>query len=108
MGEKMSELKKEATKLCRVGKKETIERQHIELCVEEFETLLHGGTINLLENDDGEVILTIQGINTYKELESDLCSHSLNKRIALRENILERYDNSEYCERDIINNPDFD
>jgi len=90
-----------------VGQKETIVRQHIELCFEEMQTLMQGNTIALLENDEGETILMIKGC---KEDESEIdeeTGYTKYKREALREDILHRYDNAEYWENDIIDNEDY-
>jgi len=40
--------------------------------------------------------------------ECKLNNFSIDKRLALREDILDRYDNIEYWEPDIIDNPDLD
>ena len=44
-----------------------IEKQHIDLCVEEFESLVNGRQINLIDNDRGDVVVITLSCKQWKE-----------------------------------------
>ena len=80
-----------------------------DLDFEELKTLLNGGTIDFYE--DERIKLKITG-NNFKNQDMFKFILSLfnmsEKDYRLMENILERYDNEEYWDRDILNNSDLD
>lgn len=81
-----------------------------DLLIEELQSLLEGKTIDFLELEDEQVSIKISGKNFYGsvfELMQSVLKMN-HKRFALMKDILERYDNEEYWNNDILDNPDYD
>ena len=77
---------------------------------EELKTLLNNGEISFYEDENLNLIISGEefkdDMGVYN-LIREILNMSI-KRFALMQNILDRYDNEEYWEGDIVNNSDYD
>lgn len=76
---------------------------------EELKTLLNGGIIDFYEDDNIKLKITgnnFKDCNDFKFILSLL--NMTDKEFYLMQNILDRYNNEEYWDIDILNNTDYD